>query len=62
MSELTLKQKEAIARQEHWANLTPEQKLADLDSRLGKGNGAKKQRERLNDLIENSKSKHKKEE
>ena len=29
------KQKEAIERNEAWAQLTPEQQIADLDRRLG---------------------------
>ena len=41
------KQKEAIERNEAWAQLTPEQQLADLDRRLGKDIGAKKQRARI---------------
>ncbi len=32
---------------ERWSAMTTEQKLADLDKRLGKGLGAKKQRARL---------------
>ena len=36
------KNTEAIARNEYWAQLTPEQQIADLDKRLGKGIGAKK--------------------
>lgn len=34
-------------RKEHWNSLSPEQKLAALDRRLGKGEGARKQRARL---------------
>ena len=41
------KQTEAIVRNEAWAKLTYEQQLADLDRRLGKGIGAKKQRARI---------------
>ena len=41
------KQREAIERNEAWAQLTPEQQIADLDRRLGKGVGAKKQRARI---------------
>jgi hypothetical protein len=47
------KQKEAIERNEVWAQLTPEQQLADLDRRLGKGIGAKKQRARIQYKIDN---------
>jgi len=38
---------DAEVRQEEWAKLTPQQQLAELDSRLGKGIGAKKQRAKL---------------
>ena len=47
------KQKEAIERNEIWAKLTYEQQLADLDRRLGKGIGAKKQRARIQYKIDN---------
>ena len=47
------KQKEAIERNEAWAQLTPEQQLSDLDRRLGKGIGAKKQRARIQYKIDN---------
>ena len=47
------KQREAIERNETWAKLTPEQQLADLDRRLGKGIGAKKQRARIQYKIDN---------
>ena len=47
------KQKEAIERNETWAKLTYEQQLADLDRRLGKGVGAKKQRARIQYKIDN---------
>ena len=47
------KQKEAIERNETWAKLTYEQQLADLDRRLGKGIGAKKQRARIQYKINN---------
>ena len=47
------KQKEAIERNEAWAQLTPEQQLADLDRRLGKEIGAKKQRARIQYKIDN---------
>ena len=47
------KQKEAIERNEAWAKLTYEQQLADLDKRLGKGIGAKKQRARIQYKIDN---------
>ena len=47
------KQTEAIVRNEAWAKLTYEQQLADLDKRLGKGIGAKKQRAKILYKIEN---------
>ena len=47
------KQKEAIERNEAWAQLTPEQQLASLDERLGKDVGAKKQRARIQYKIDN---------
>ena len=47
------KQTEAIVRNEAWAKLTYEQQLADLDKRLGKGIGAKKQRARIQYKIDN---------
>ena len=47
------KQKEAIERNEAWAQLTPEQQITDLDRRLGKGIGAKKQRARIQYKIDN---------
>ena len=48
------KQKEAIERNETWVKLTYEQQLADLDRRLGKGIGAKKQRARIQYKIDNT--------
>ena len=48
-----IKQTEAIVRNEAWAKLTYEQQLADLDRRLGKGIGAKKQRARIQYKIDN---------
>ena len=47
------KNTEAVARNEYWAQLTPEQQLADLDIRLGKDIGAKKQRARIQYKIDN---------
>jgi hypothetical protein len=47
------KQTEATVRNEAWAKLTYEQQLADLDRRLGKGIGAKKQRARIQNKIDN---------
>ena len=50
---MNTKQQEAIERNEYWAQLTPEQQLADLDRRLGKDIGAKKQRARIQNKISN---------
>ena len=48
-----IKQTEATVRNEAWTKLTYEQQLADLDRRLGKGIGAKKQRARIQYKIDN---------
>ena len=53
MNTKQIKQTEAIVRNEAWAKLTYEQQLADLDRRLGKGIGAKKQRARIQYKIDN---------
>ena len=53
MNTKQIKQTEAAARNEAWAKLTYEQQLADLDRRLGKGIGAKKQRARIQYKIDN---------
>ena len=47
------KTQEAIERNNRCAQLTPEQQLEDLDRRLGKGVGAKKQRIRIQYRIDN---------
>ena len=47
------KRQEAIERKKAWAQLTPEQQLEDLDRRLGKGVGAKKQRARIQYRVDN---------
>ena len=47
------KQQEAFDRNKIWAQLTPEQQLNSLDERLGKGIGAKKQRDRIQYKIDN---------
>lgn len=41
------KRSEALKRQAAWAALTPQEQLADLDLRLGKGQGARKQRAQI---------------
>ena len=53
MNTKQIKQTEATVRNEAWAKLTPEQQLASLDERLGKGIGAKKQRARIQYKIDN---------
>ena len=53
MNTKQIKETEAIVRNEAWAKLTPEQQLASLDERLGKGIGAKKQRARIQCKIDN---------
>ena len=53
MNTKQIKQTEAIVRNEAWVKLTYEQQLADLDKRLGKGIGAKKQRARIQYKIDN---------
>ena len=50
---MNTKQQEEIERNEYWAQLTPEQQITDLDRRLGKGIGAKKQRARIQYKINN---------
>ena len=47
------RQKEAIERNKAWDLLTPKEQLEDLDKRLGKGVGAKKQRARIQWKIDN---------
>ena len=47
------KKQEAFDRNKAWAQLTPEQQLEDLDRRLGKGVGAKKQRARIQYRVDN---------
>ena len=53
MNTKQIKQTEEAVRNEAWAKLTPEQQIADLDRRLGKGIGAKKQRARIQHKILN---------
>ena len=58
MSGLTKKQRKAIRqseaseRQKVWSNMTLQQQLNDLDSRLGKGIGAIKQRKKIQYAID----------
>lgn len=49
------RQKSAKERQEVYDQLTTKQKIADLDRRLGKGVGAKKQRAKLAKRLEDEK-------
>ena len=42
---------EGKARNEAWARLSPQQKLDDLDLRLGKGEGARRQRAKLAKVV-----------
>ena len=53
MQNKELKNKEAIERNNFWASLTPQQQLESLDTRLGKGIGAKKQRAKIQAKINN---------
>ena len=53
MNTKQIKETEAIVRNEAWAKLTPEQQLSELDKRLGKGIGAKKQRAKIQAKIDN---------
>jgi len=55
------KTQEAIERNKVWAQLTPKQQLEDLDRRLGKGIGAKKQRARIQYRMDNPQVEIKKE-
>ena len=50
----TLRRQEAEKRNEAWEKLTPQQQLEQLDIRLGKGLGAKKQRRRLSKKLRKS--------
>ena len=53
MNTKQIKETEAKVRNEAWAKLTPEQQLSELDRRLGKGIGAKKQRAKIQAKIDN---------
>ena len=46
---------EAEERNSYYAGLSPQEKLARLNQRLGKGKGAKKERAKLKALIEGEK-------
>jgi hypothetical protein len=59
---LRVKREEGAVRTANWASLSTKEKIADLDRRLGVGQGAVKQRARLAAaLVEESKPKAKKE-
>ena len=47
-----IRQSEALERQKVWSNMTLQQQLNDLDSRLGKGIGAIKQRKKIQYAID----------
>ena len=47
-----IRQSEALERQKVWDNMTPQQKLSDLERRLGEGVGSIKQRAKLKYIIE----------
>lgn len=47
LDRLTVRRLAAEKRNEQWASLTPAEQIKALDSRLGKGVGAKKQRAKL---------------
>ena len=55
-----LRQSEALERQKVWGGMTPQQKLNDLDLRLGKGVGAIKQRAKLKYIIEHPQTQNQK--
>ena len=55
-----IRREEAIERQEHWSNLTPQEQLVELNRRLGKGVGAIKQRSKINQRLKLKNKKKKK--
>jgi len=55
-----LRQSEALERQKVWGGMTPQQKLDDLDLRLGDGVGAIKQRSKLKYIIEHPQTENQK--
>ena len=54
MIEQSQKQKDAEERALNWQAMSPKEQLKSLDSRLGKGIGATKQRAKIEKLIRNS--------
>jgi len=55
-----LRQSEALERQAVWSKMTPQQKLNDLNRRLGEGVGAIKQRAKLKYIIEHPQTQNQK--
>ena len=51
MKPIERKMKEGLERKEYWDSLTPQEKLKDLDRRLGVGQGAVRQRAKLEAII-----------
>jgi len=51
MKNKTILKREAIERNTYWKSLSPQEQLNQLDHRLGKNIGAKRQREKLVNLI-----------
>lgn len=51
MKDRKIKREEAEARNSEWAARSPKNQLAELDRRLGKGVGAKKQRAKIAEKI-----------
>jgi ribosomal protein S12 methylthiotransferase accessory factor YcaO len=56
---LKQKRERAEKQQAQWSSLSIQQQIADLDRRLGKGQGATKQRARLAALLEAEKAEKK---
>jgi len=56
----SLRQSETLERQKVWGNMTPQQKLNDLNRRLGEGVGAIKQRAKLKYIIEHPQTQNQK--
>ena len=55
-----IRQREALERQKVWSNMTPQQKLNDLNRRLGENVGAIKQRAKLKYIIEHPQTQNQK--
>jgi len=55
-----IRQSEALERQKVWSNMTPQQKLNDLNRRLGENVGAIKQRAKLKYIIEHPQTQNQK--